>query len=90
MCTHKIADLLTSLIVFPFSEMSLPSPLSPSVAVEVKKKKLKKSAAPSKYDWKDELVEALIFEWEDLSILYDVSNSDYHLKRKLALEASFC
>eukprot|EP00794_Sanderia_malayensis_P004987 gene4987-5645_t len=76
------------------SETDVEVEAQPAPVVSAKKKKApketasKKKKATLKFEWPDHLVEALINEWQQQDILYDVSHPQYHMKdkRRIAIQ----
>eukprot|EP00794_Sanderia_malayensis_P016261 gene16261-17905_t len=64
---------------------------SAPISKQKKKNKSTESARKkevAKFDWSDDLVEDLITEWQQHTVLFDVSHPEYHLKdkRRIAIE----
>eukprot|EP00794_Sanderia_malayensis_P003862 gene3862-4399_t len=76
------------------SETDVEVEAQPAPVVSAKKKKApketasKKKKATLKFEWPDHLVEALINEWQQQDIRYDVSHPQYHMKdkRRIAIQ----
>eukprot|EP00794_Sanderia_malayensis_P002383 gene2383-2746_t len=67
------------------SEIEIDIPVKKHKTKQSKSKQKKPAAEKkkkTKFDWSDDLVDKLINEWQKHTVLFDVSNPEYHLKDK--------